>query len=101
MFEVSNTHRALGKLHEFEILQGKIKRKSQERIDKQESDKQEIEIQKRMPAYLKSDEEVKDEIILEYINQLKGQGSNITTNDLKVEVEKRKQGIYRNPDKKL
>lgn len=101
MFEVANAHSAMGRLHEYEILQGKIKRKPQTRIDKEESDKQEAREQHRMPAYLKSDDELINEILIEHINKLNAQSglSSINIEELKADLETRRE-LHRNPDKK-
>lgn len=101
MFEVANAHSAMGRIHEYEILQGKIKRKSQARIDKEESDKQQAIDQERMPTYFKSDDELINEILIDKINALNTQAgiSNISADDVIAELEIRRE-LYRNPDKK-
>ena len=101
LFKVSNSHRAIGRLHEYEILEGKIKRKSQVRIDKHESDKQEAMEQGRMPEFLKSDDELINEIMIEKINTLNAQAgiTNISIEELKADLVERRE-LHRNPDKK-
>ncbi len=101
MFEVANAHSAMGRIHEYEILQGKIKRKAQARIDKEQSDKQDAREQYRMPVYLKSDDELTNEILIEHINKLNTQAGikNIDLEELKAALTVRRE-LHRNPDKK-
>jgi hypothetical protein len=100
MMEVSNNHRALGKEHEYEILEGKIKRKPQERIDKEKADKEEFHRQRVMPEYLRDDTDILNEILVEHINGLNKKAGfpNIALNTIKTELKHRRES-YRNPDK--
>jgi len=101
MIEVSNTHRALGKEHEYEILAGKIKRKSQEMIDKDKADKEEFYRQRVMPEYLRDDTDILNEILIEHINGLNKKAGfpNIDLNTIKTQLKQRRE-LHRNPDKK-
>ncbi len=101
MLEVASAHTAIGREHEYEIKQGEIKRKAQSVIDKEVSDKQEAINQHRMPEFLKTDEELFDQILIEHINKLNTQAGieSIDIEELKADLESRRE-LHRNPDKK-
>jgi hypothetical protein len=99
LLEVDTFHEAIGQVHKFEVKQGKVKEKTQARIDKEEADKQVIENRKRIPVYLKSEEEMLQEIMLNKINELRERAglADITPTDIVAEIEILKE-TYRNPE---
>ncbi|GAF69936.1 unnamed protein product [marine sediment metagenome] len=81
---------------------GKMVEKPQAIIDKLEADKLEAESQRRMPTYLKGDEDIMAEIMAEYLTELRtkaGIAGGVTAESIKAEVATRREQ-HRNPNKK-
>lgn len=103
MVEIPSDHEVLKESDNWKCdKDGNLERKPQDEIDIRENAKKEYEANLRVPDYLRKDEDIKTDILLETINELRkkaGLDGKITTEDILAELETRREK-YKNQDKK-
>ncbi len=100
IIEIKPDHKIKSEKKNWHIDNGKLKRHTKAFITKREKEEKEKEAQGKEPEFLKSQDEIKDEVILDIINEVRGKQDlpPLTEAQFKEVIDVKKEQ-YRNPKK--